>query len=178
MSVGGDSGARYRVRSYRPEDRAAIRRICADTGFLGSPIDPVFEDRELFADFLTAPYTDAEPENCFVLEGPTGAGFHFEAILGENANALVGSNNFGESRFFFPQVYVELGLPFPAESVLKVGKYYTLVGYEAADAADNPNFSFSEPSRLMPGSHTGLCLETQWAPWVKSRPVGSAWVRP
>ena len=73
MSVGGDSGARFRVRPYQPEDRPAIRRICADTGFLGSPIDPVFEDRELFADFLTAPYTDAEPENCFVLEGPTGA---------------------------------------------------------------------------------------------------------
>ncbi len=67
MSVGGDSGTRFRVRAYCPEDRPAIRRICADTGFLGSPIDPVFEDRELFADFLTAPYTDAVPENCFVL---------------------------------------------------------------------------------------------------------------
>jgi predicted deacetylase len=39
---------------------------------LGQPIDPVFEDRELFADFLTAPYTEAEPENCFVLEGANG----------------------------------------------------------------------------------------------------------
>ncbi len=72
MSAEVDSGALFRVRSYRPEDRPDIRRICADTGFLGSPIDPVFEDRELFADFLTAPYTDAEPENCFVLEGPSG----------------------------------------------------------------------------------------------------------
>ena len=50
-----------------------VRRICADTGFLGAPIDPVFEDRELFADFLTSPYTDAEPENCHVLEGANGA---------------------------------------------------------------------------------------------------------
>lgn len=72
MSVAGDSGGRFRVRSYRSEDRPAVRRICAETGFLGSPIDPVFEDRELFADFLTSPYTDAEPENCFVLEGPAG----------------------------------------------------------------------------------------------------------
>lgn len=68
----GDEG-NFRVRPYQTEDRAAVRRICADTGFLGKPIDPVFEDRELFADFLTAPYTDAEPENCFVIEGPTGA---------------------------------------------------------------------------------------------------------
>jgi len=73
MNAGVDGGDKFRVRGYRPEDRPAIRRICADTGFLGHPIDPVFEDRELFADFLTAPYTDAEPDNCFVLEGPSGA---------------------------------------------------------------------------------------------------------
>ena len=54
------------VRRYRPEDREAIRTICADTGFLGKPIDPVFEDRELFADYLTSYYTDAEPESIFV----------------------------------------------------------------------------------------------------------------
>jgi hypothetical protein len=56
------------IRPYRPADRAAIRRICADTGFLGKPIDPIFEDRELFADYLTAYYTDAEPEATFVCE--------------------------------------------------------------------------------------------------------------
>src|SRR5882757_8634583 len=56
------------VRPYRPEDRDALRAICADTGFLGQPIDPVFEDRELFADYLTSYYTDAEPESCFVCE--------------------------------------------------------------------------------------------------------------
>jgi len=56
------------VRPYRPEDRAILRDICADTGFLGQPIDPVFEDRELFADYLTSYYTDAEPESTFVCE--------------------------------------------------------------------------------------------------------------
>ncbi len=59
---------RHRIRPYRPGDRAAIRAICADTGFLGQPIDPVFEDRELFADYLTSYYTDAEPESTFVCE--------------------------------------------------------------------------------------------------------------
>jgi hypothetical protein len=54
------------VRRYRPNDREAIRTICADTGFLGKPIDPVFEDRELFADYLTSYYTDEEPESIFV----------------------------------------------------------------------------------------------------------------
>jgi hypothetical protein len=56
------------IRPYRPDDRAALRDICADTGFLGQPIDPVFEDRELFADYLTSYYTDAEPESTFVCE--------------------------------------------------------------------------------------------------------------
>ncbi|HEY0256954.1 MAG TPA: GNAT family acetyltransferase [Candidatus Methylacidiphilales bacterium] len=56
------------IRPYRPEDREAIRAICADTGFLGKPIDPVFEDRELFADYLTSYYTDREPESTFVCE--------------------------------------------------------------------------------------------------------------
>jgi hypothetical protein len=56
------------IRPYRPGDRAAIRRICADTGFLGKPIDPVFEDRELFADYLVNYYLDAEPESTFVCE--------------------------------------------------------------------------------------------------------------
>ncbi|MDK3159612.1 hypothetical protein QPK87_24000 [Kamptonema cortianum] len=60
--------ARFHVRKYRPEDRTAIRAICADTGFLGEPIDPVFEDRELFADYLTDYYLLEEPESSFVLE--------------------------------------------------------------------------------------------------------------
>lgn len=56
------------VRSYQARDREAIRRLCCETGFLGNPIDPVFEDRELFADYLTSFYTDVEPEASFVLE--------------------------------------------------------------------------------------------------------------
>ncbi len=56
------------VRPYAPRDREAVRWLCCQTGYLGKPIDPVFEDRELFSDYLTAYYTDIEPESCFVLE--------------------------------------------------------------------------------------------------------------
>jgi len=56
----------YIVRFYQPGDRAVVRRICADTGFLSNPIDPLFEDRELFADYLTRYYTDIEPESSLV----------------------------------------------------------------------------------------------------------------
>jgi hypothetical protein len=56
------------VRPFRSTDRAAIRELCCDTGFLGNAIDPVFSDRELFADYLTRYYTDSEPEAAFVVE--------------------------------------------------------------------------------------------------------------
>lgn len=55
------------VRKYQPADRDRIRELCCLTGFLGTPIDPVFEDREVFADYLTSYYTDAEPECAFVV---------------------------------------------------------------------------------------------------------------
>ena len=58
----------FAIRSYRTSDREAVRRLCCQTGFLGEPIDPVYEDHELFADFLTTYYTDKEPESSFVLE--------------------------------------------------------------------------------------------------------------
>ncbi|MCX7713261.1 MAG: GNAT family N-acetyltransferase [Chthoniobacterales bacterium] len=67
-SVSEEKKADFFVRKYEPRDREAVRWLCCETGFLGSPIDPVFEDRELFADFLTSYYTDIEPESAFVLE--------------------------------------------------------------------------------------------------------------
>lgn len=56
------------IRRYSPSDREAVRRLCCETGYLGKAIDPVFEDRELFADYLTSFYTDWEPESTFLLE--------------------------------------------------------------------------------------------------------------
>ena len=58
----------FTIRNYQASDREAVRRLCCLTGFLGEPIDPVYEDHELFADFLTTYYTDHEPESSFVLE--------------------------------------------------------------------------------------------------------------
>lgn len=55
-----------KIRPYLPSDRQAVRDICCDTGFMGNPIDPVFVDRDAFADFFTRYYTDLEPENAVV----------------------------------------------------------------------------------------------------------------
>jgi hypothetical protein len=55
------------VRRYTRDDRAAVRQICCDTGFLGRAIDPIFEDRDLFADFFTDYYLQHEPDAAFVV---------------------------------------------------------------------------------------------------------------
>lgn len=56
------------IRPYTPADRDAIRQICCETGFSGKPVDPLFSDREVFADFFTRYYTDWEPESTLVVE--------------------------------------------------------------------------------------------------------------
>lgn len=68
MSNSTSSAAGVIIRSYEPRDREAVRQLCCDTGYLGKAIDPVFQDRELFADYLTRYYTDWEPEASFVIE--------------------------------------------------------------------------------------------------------------
>jgi hypothetical protein len=57
----------FQVRRYLPSDRDSVRALCCETGFLGNAIDPVFEDRELFADFLTDYYLRHEPDSAFVI---------------------------------------------------------------------------------------------------------------
>ncbi len=56
------------IRPYSPSDRAAVRHICCETGFSGDPVDPLFCDRDAFADFLTRYYTDWEPESTLIVE--------------------------------------------------------------------------------------------------------------
>ncbi|HEV2452667.1 MAG TPA: GNAT family N-acetyltransferase [Verrucomicrobiae bacterium] len=56
------------IRHYKPEDRASVRRICCDTGFLGRPIETIFNDREIFADLFTNPYLNYGAEWAWVAE--------------------------------------------------------------------------------------------------------------
>jgi ribosomal protein S18 acetylase RimI-like enzyme len=59
---------RVRIRSYRPADRPSICRLCCDTGVFGEPVDPLFGDRELFADLFTRAYLEYEPDWALVAE--------------------------------------------------------------------------------------------------------------
>lgn len=56
------------IRRYKDEDRSAVRKIACDTAFMGEPAEVFFDDREILADFLTAYFTDYEPESCFVAD--------------------------------------------------------------------------------------------------------------
>ena len=48
---------------------------------MGRPIDPIYRDRDAFADFFTRYYTDLEPENALVaLDGETVVGYLLGAL--------------------------------------------------------------------------------------------------
>jgi ribosomal protein S18 acetylase RimI-like enzyme len=56
------------IRSYRPEDREAVRRICFLTGFMGESAEWMWRDRPSFADAFSGYYTDREPGSASVVE--------------------------------------------------------------------------------------------------------------
>lgn len=56
------------IRAYRPSDRDAVRKIAFDTADLGRSFEPLLDDPELLADFLTRYYTDFEPDSAWVAE--------------------------------------------------------------------------------------------------------------
>ena len=64
------------IRSFKPEDRAAVRRICCDTADKGKPVEGFFRDREVFADLVTGYYTDHATEGIWVAQqGPAIVGY-------------------------------------------------------------------------------------------------------
>ena len=56
------------IRSFEKDDRGPLRKLCADTAFMGEPVEKFCPDRELFADWACSYYTDYEPESIFVAE--------------------------------------------------------------------------------------------------------------
>ncbi|MBI3332680.1 MAG: GNAT family N-acetyltransferase [Candidatus Omnitrophica bacterium] len=56
------------IRPYEPGDRGEIRRICCDTADKGEPLERLFPDREVFADWVTRYYTDFEPSSTWVAD--------------------------------------------------------------------------------------------------------------
>lgn len=66
---GGHLGEQVlRIRHYRESDHESFRRMCCNSAFLGKPVDPIFQDRELFADLFTRPYFQYESRWILVAE--------------------------------------------------------------------------------------------------------------
>lgn len=60
------------MRPYRRADRADVRRICVETGYLGDPVWWLYPDAESFADLFATWYVDHEPEHAWVIDDGTG----------------------------------------------------------------------------------------------------------
>lgn len=69
------------IRSYKKEDRPAVRDIAFDTALAGKPAGPFLDDRELVADILTAYFTDIEPQSSFVVESSGRASGYITGAL-------------------------------------------------------------------------------------------------
>lgn len=64
------------VRPYHRGDREGVRRVYADTAFLGEPVEAYFDDRNLFADLGVSAYVDHFPDYAFVAaDGAEVAGY-------------------------------------------------------------------------------------------------------
>lgn len=60
------------VRPCRPEDAAALYRICLLTGDSGEDASALYRDPELLGHLYVGPYAALEPEHAFVLEDARG----------------------------------------------------------------------------------------------------------
>ncbi len=97
------------VRPYEARDRAAVRRVCFLTGYMGEPADWFWPDAESFADAFSAWYTDREPQNCFVAELD---GRVVGYLLGcAQTSAKRGLVRYGLRHAFRPQAVLRRGVP-------------------------------------------------------------------
>lgn len=76
------------VRPYRPGDRAAVRRICHRTGYMGQSAEWFWRDEDSFADLFSGYWTDAEPESAFVAVSSAGEAAPKGTVVGYLLGAL------------------------------------------------------------------------------------------
>jgi len=89
-------------------------------------------------------------------ESEWASGYHVDAWMGPDANALgtVSSGNSGD--FALRQAYVALRMPVGNGIDWKIGVFDTVIGYESVASPNNPNYTRSYGQAIEPQTHTGV----------------------
>lgn len=69
-----------KVRAYQPDDDAALKRVCLETGDAGGDATDLFEDPDLISYLWLLPYLRLEPDLVSVLDRGDGVGVGY--VLG------------------------------------------------------------------------------------------------
>ena len=96
-------------------------------------------------------------------EASWAAGYKAELLFGPDANGLATtSTGLPFSDFGIKQAYVTVRTPLlPNGLDFKFGVWDTIIGYEAFDAGNNPNYTRSYGYAIEPTTHTGLLATYQ-----------------
>jgi hypothetical protein len=93
-------------------------------------------------------------------EGKWSAGYVAELSYGPDATAVDG----GAAPI--RQAYVDLEVPIGNGLELKMGRWDNILGYETADAMNDPNWTRSYGYTFEPTEHTGLLASYKFADWI------------
>jgi len=83
-------------------------------------------------------------------EGEWASGYKAEMVFGPDANAGLGGG------FGLKQAYVALRAPVGNGLDIKMGVFDSVIGYEATNSPDNPNYTRSWGNTIDPVQHTGI----------------------
>jgi hypothetical protein len=89
-------------------------------------------------------------------ESEWASGYKAEFWFGEDVTQIGSWASDSESDVYIKQAYVALRTPVGNGIDWKVGVFDTIVGYEASNAGDNPNFTRSWGYAIEPTQHTGI----------------------
>jgi hypothetical protein len=89
-------------------------------------------------------------------ESEWASGYKAEFWFGPDVAQIGSSSTGGAGDVYIKQAYVALRTPVGNGIDWKVGVFDTIVGYEASNAGDNPNFTRSWGYAIEPTQHTGI----------------------
>jgi hypothetical protein len=92
-----------------------------------------------------------------------GAGYKAEFWFGPDANALATQSSGVAGDLAVKQAYVALRTPVGNGLDFQIGVWDTIIGYEVANAVNNPNFTRSYGYTIEPVTHTGIRAAYQFS---------------